>query len=413
MTPKYLSIYDFAQRKSEEELKEIIVIDFVRQIRIRKKINSLFSNYDELSIFLESIKDGSFDSIDDLVLDYEKIIKTLYTNMMEENRGAAIEASASLDLTKDNFDSVTDLILSKYERKNTTPTGYDILDNIAFRGGFEPSRIYIIAGGSGAGKSTILNNFIVNAATTLQTTADGTEKSKEKNVYLLVTLENTIEESLLRIYQCLFNKSTTDVLRLIGKGVDIKAKLFKELDKTNSTIIIKYFPSTSISCLDLMSVLDDIITEYGEGALKGLYLDYLDLLRTDVKYDLYRLELGHITLSLKTIAVSYNIFVVAPTQLGRSIYRVKDSNSLNLDQMSESIKKVEHADVVCLLSKDNNKEGLVHFKVGKNRAGKSDISLNFSVNFNHYKFLTCTQVSNNEKPDSTTPSVSQFVGLSF
>ncbi len=416
VTPKHSSIVDFASRKSREELKDDVVIDFVRQIRIRKKLNSLFSNYDELSNFLDSIKDGSFDSVDDLVLDYEKIIKTLYTNLMEENRGAAIEASASLDLAKDDYDNVTDLIISKYERKNTTPTGYDVLDNMVFRGGFEPSRIYVIAGGSGAGKSTFLNNLIINAATTHQTTADGTVKSVDpdkKNVYVLVTLENTIEESLMRIYQCLFNMSTTDVLRRIGSGIDIKAELMEKLDETNSVIIIKYYPATSISCLDLRSVLDDVVSEYGEGALKGLFLDYLDLLRTDVKFDLYRIELGHITLSLKTIAVAYNIFVVAPTQLGRSIYRVTDSNALNLDQMGESIKKVEHADVVCLLSKDGTKEGLVHFKVGKNRGGKSDISIDFKVNFDHYKFLSCTRVSNKEKPDATSNGVSQFAGLAF
>lgn len=412
---KFRPLADYLTFKVKEDVDETAVVDFVRQIRLRKKLNSLFSNYDEMSKFVESVKDGSFDAIDDLVLDYEVIVKTLYTNMMEENRGTAIEASASLDIVKDDFGPVIELIKKKYERENATPTGFSIFDNVAFRGGLEPSRLYIFGGASGSGKSTLINNMMINGATNRIPTIDSpisNQKDGIHKVFVNITLENTIEESLLRCSQYLFNQTTVQLLSSITNGVDLKKKFTDKLKDCGSTIIMKYFPAYSISYLDIMAVLDDVIGEYGKESIKALYIDYLDLLRTDVKYDLYRIELGQITMSLKTVAVTYNIPVVVPTQLGRSAYRVRDSSSLFLDQISEAIKKVEHADFVALQSKDSTNGELVHMKIGKNRGGKSDVSIDWDVNFEYYKFISGERITNVEKADETKNNkLDGFYGL--
>jgi len=62
---KFKQHRDYLDVKINEELKDHVIQDCVKQIRLRKKINALFQNYDELNEVLESIKDGSFDSIDD------------------------------------------------------------------------------------------------------------------------------------------------------------------------------------------------------------------------------------------------------------------------------------------------------------------------------------------------------------
>jgi len=405
---KYKQFSDFLHTKLDEEINELVLLDNVKQVRIRKKLFSLFSNYDKLNTFVDTIKNGSFDSIDDVVMDYEVVIKELYTKMMDNNRFAAIEASSSLDLVKDDYSSVIELIRKKYERKNTTPTGFPIFDTeILTNGGFEPSRLYVFGGGSGSGKSTLLDNFIINAAVNPNPNA---EKGKFKT-YVYITLENTIDESLQRIYQCLTNKGPAQAIRDISSGLDIKSYLKGLLNRNDSNVIMKYFPPTKISCIDIMMVLDDTISEYGKDSIKGLYVDYLDLLSCDYKFDLYRIELGQITLDLKTIAVHYNIPVITATQLGRSAYRIQDSRNLNLDQISESIKKVEHADFIGLLALDEQKENLVHMKVGKNRSGKTNIALDFTVDFNCFKFLTASKVSNSNKPDPTSDPTLSFGGL--
>lgn len=416
---KYETLDDFFKLRDEMQIKDDVLEDNIKQIKLRKKLSTLYANYGQLTEFLDSLKDGSFDSIDDVVGNYETMIRGIYTDIMNENRGQAIAASSSLDLMQDDFDHVLELIKKKYERKNAIPTGFPIFDNDVLNGGFEPSRVYIIAGASGSGKSTLTNNFILNSATKNMTIIDGEAVAESKKdginrVFVYITLENTIEEALLRTYQPLFRKRTDEVVREITNGVNIKKKLNDELRKTNSTIICKYFPARSVSVLDIMSVLDDAIEEYGKEAIKGLYVDYLDLLKTDAKYDLYRIELGDITLSFKSLAVDYNIPVILPTQLGRSAYRVEDARNLGVDQISESIKKVEHADCVILLNKDPVKENVVHCQVGKNRSGKSNVSIDFKVDFSLFKFISGSKITNTDKQDAISEDnlLSDFQGLS-
>lgn len=411
---EHMSMLDL---KTNEDVSEAAFQDYVRQVRIRKKISGLFKNYDELNNVLESIKDGTFDSIDDLVEDYEVTIKTLYSNMMEAQRSVTIEAAASLDLVCDSYDHVLSMIQKKYERTNKTPTGFSLLDNKIMLGGYEPSRLYVWGGGSGAGKSTMLNNTIIKSATIdpIQDTtiANNFVPGEINRVYIYITMENTIEESLMRTYQPLFNKTSQQMLGDISSGLDIGKRVANELSKCGSTIIMKYFPAMSVSALDIMGVVDDVIDKYGKDSIAGLYIDYLDLLKTDMKYDMYRLELGHITLSLKTLAVQYNIPVITGSQLGRKVYSIQHSNELSLDQMSESIKKVEHADFVALIAKNTTDNNIVHGKIGKNRAGESNISLDFSVDFSRFKFNDVSLCANKEKDDGSTSMASglKFTGM--
>ena len=406
---KFEKISQFILDRLNENPPDKILNDNIRQIRLRKKLGNLFNNVDDVERLLNSIKSGSFESIDDIILDYEAVVKQLYTRMMEENRLASIEATSSLDLFKDDYTHVTEKIVDSYDKKNTVPTGFPLFDNEVLRGGFEASRIYIFGGGSGSGKSTLLNNFINNASTydknMMMSPIDASIKQDEdpdkKNVYVYITLENTIEESFLRTYQALFNKTDTQVLSDIAKGIDLKEKVMFELNKSNSTIIMKYFPAKSISSIDIRMVLDDVSGEYGRESIKGVYVDYLDLLISDTKYDnMYRLELGDITLGLKSIAVDYNVPMITVTQLGRSVYRVESAHQLEVDQMSESIKKVEHADFIALLVKNRHDDTIVHCKVAKNRIGKSNVGLDFKVNFPTFKFISATVVKNKDKQDA-------------
>jgi len=419
LTEKFKQHLDFLDVKINEDLTEHTFQDILRQIRLRKKINALFENYDELSHVLDSIKDGSFDSIDNLVEDYEVTIKKLYSNMVETNRAVTIEAAASLDLAKDDYTHVIQMIKKKYERGNKTPSGFPMLDNQIMIGGYEPSRLYVFAGGSGSGKSTIMNNTIIKSAIApLQMTEQSVIAKPDdgiNKVYVYVTCENTIEESLMRTYMPMFEKTTQEMLSEIAKGVNIQERIMTELAKNGATIIMKYFPAMSIGAVDLMAVLDDAINVYGKDRIAGLYVDYIDLLKTDMKYDLYRIELGHITLSLKTLAVQYNIPVITGTQLGRPAYKINEASQLGVEMISESIKKLEHSDFVLLLAKDPHDDTIVHGKVGKNRSGKSNISIDFKVNFEKFLFIDAMAMSNPKKPDATVKSDAtfDFTGFQF
>jgi replicative DNA helicase len=128
---------------------------------------------------------------------------------------------------------------------------------------------------------------------------------------------------------------------------------------------------------------------------------------------MYRIELGHITLSLKTLAVQYNIPVITGTQLSRGVYKISSSQELNVDLMSESIKKVEHADFVALLAKNEFDNNLIHGKVGKNRSGETNVSIDFKVDFSRFKFVSDMLSANKEKQDDSNVSGTpmQFQGF--
>ena len=413
---KFKQHKDFLDMMINEDTNISVFQGTLNQIRLRKKIGALFQNYDELDKVLTSIKDGSFDSIDSLVEDYEVTIKTLYSNMMESNRALTIEAAASLDLMKDDYSHVVEMIKKKYDRSSSTPSGFDMFDKEIMNGGYEPSRLYIYGGGSGAGKSTIMNNSIYKSAMKpIAMNERFPEKGDIRKVYIYVTLENTIEEALMRTYMPMFDITMVQMLKALGAAdpLPIRDRVVSELRKTGSTIIMKYFPAMSISPIDLMGVVDEVIDVYGKDSIAGLFIDYLDLLKADTRYDMYRLELGHITLSLKTLAVQYNIPVITASQLGRSAYRISNSQELGVDQISESIKKVEHADFVMLLAKDPVNDKVVHGKVGKNRSGRANVAVDFNVDFEKFKFDDVTQLSNENRPDETTKASVTACQLSF
>lgn len=403
---KFMDHRDYLDLKVNEQIKDHVFEDIVKQVRLRKKIAALFQNYDDLDKVLESIKDGSFDSIDDLVEDYEVTIKTLYSNMMEANRNVTIEAAASLDLGRDDYEHVVEMIKKKYDKSNKTPSGFTTLDGQrVMAGGYEPSRLYVIGGGSGAGKSTFLNNTIIKSATAnLVNMIPGARPpvpGEIHRVYVYVTLENTIEEALMRTYQPMFDRTIANMLNDIQSGVNIGQRIKEELAKNSAAIVMKYFPAMSVSPIDLMGVVDDVVDQYGSGVIAGLYVDYLDLLKTDTKYDMYRIELGHITLALKTLAVQYNIPVVTGTQLSRGVYKISSAQELNVNLMSESIKKVEHADFVALLARNEFDNQLIHGKVGKNRSGETNVAIDFKVDFSRFAFLHDNVASNPDKQDAS------------
>ncbi len=397
---KYKALEDYVKMRIDTHVTQSEIDSHIHHLRIRKKLNGLLYNYKDIEMFLETVRDGTFESIDHAIGNYETIVKNMYTNLMEHNRVVQIEATASLDLSADSYENVFNSIIDKYSQKCIIPSGFDIFDNEIFTNhGLESSRLYIFAGGSGSGKSTIMNNIITKSISKKSLDIDPTNPNK-KSVYIYITLENQIDECFLRTYQPLFDKTTRETIKDINDGMNIQKQMVNYLNKTNSKIVMKYFPAMSISTIDISMIIDEVISKYGENSIAMIAIDYIDLLTSDVKYDAYRLELGHITLSLKSLAVQYNIPIVTATQLNREIYKVQDSGNLNLGQMGESAKKIDHADFIALLVKDQVDENIVHCKIGKNRSGKSNIEVDFKVEFDKYKFLSGSISRATEKKES-------------
>jgi replicative DNA helicase len=409
---KFKKIKEFIEEKTGEKLSLSDLNDYVKEVTVRKKLAGIFSHADKSAKFFEMYKTSTFKSTDDFILDYENLVKVQYVDLMNVNRLSLIEASASLDTGTDDIEPILQNIVKKYERSSVTPTGIDVLDRRILNGGFEKSRLYVFAGGTGSGKSTLLNNFIVQSATCdwTQFYLKSDPRLQTKKVFIYITLENTIDESLLRKYDALFYKNSTEhINEMKNSSFEAKTKFIKKMEDNNSILVMKYFIPQTISVTDIMMVVDETIQKYGKDSIKGIYIDYLDLLKNDIKYDLYRLELGHITLSLKTLAVQYDVPVITVTQATRDVYKSQDQRGpLGLGLLSESIQKAHHADFVCILAKDEVDEKIIHARVGKNRVGRSNIQLIFDVDFRYYRFIRgkIAESSTDNKQNRLTDTIS-------
>lgn len=421
LSKKYSDYQSFVESVVEDNIDSDTFIDIIRQVRMRKKIKALFENYDSLAGVLNEIRDGTFDSIDDLVGSYETTIKLLYQNLMDNQRQMTMESSSSLDFDSDDFTHAVEQIKKKYVDAARTSTGYKSLDHY-FNGGFEPSREYIIAGTSGSGKSTLMTNIITHSSRGLngpprKNVKDLQNKTNIKHVYIYITMENTADETLMRMYQDIMDVNAEYILDKLKSGSLtselMKDQIMEKIKPNDATIVVKYFPALTISPVDVMGVVDEVESTYGKGTVAALFIDYLDLLTTDSPYDLYRLELAKLVLSLKSLAIQYNIPVVTATQLNRSAYRVENPRDLNADQLGESIKKIEHSDGIIILHKValDNAEKVIG-KIAKNRSGKSGISIEAVVDFEKFKFFEFSLVKNENKKDNVKPR-SQRNGDSF
>jgi len=117
--------------------------------------------------------------------------------------------------------------------------------------------------------------------------------------------------------------------------------------------------------------------------VKAVYIDYLDLLHTDMAKDMYRLELGEILSGLKSLSARYEVPIITATQLNREAYKRNKKNELaGVAMIAESIQKLFIADFTAAMIRDRNDEGIggtgadempkkILLKADKNRDGKT------------------------------------------
>lgn len=393
---KYTSLSEYLNEKINIEIDSTFINETNEYIKLRKKFCDLFNNYDKLSDIIESAKIGTFTSMHDVMRDYESTIKDLYNKLMEYNRSVNNEPSVCMDLSLDNYDALLESINTKFVDGNTLGTGYPEFDKNAFNaGGFESSRVYIFGGESGGGKSTIMLNCMKNAF--MKNTFRGKSSVDKKSVIVYITLENLIDETFVRLYQSTFGMGFKDFVNETKYKTpsEIKEKISSALfTESNSTLVCRYFPKYSITVNDINTVLDDVISMYGNDCIVGVFVDYLDLLKSSEKEDAYRLELSKITSALKDTAVAYDVPVITATQLSRDVYNITDVAQLTLASMSESIKKVEHADFIALMVSDKTRPNSVYMKIAKNRCGKNKLTFQCDVEFDKFLFNSINLYNN-------------------
>ena len=136
-----------------------------------------------------------------------------------------------------------------------------------------------------------------------------------------------------------------------------------------------------------------------------IIIDYLQLLRADVRYQNRTSEVGAISKAVKALAMELNIPIIALSQLNR-VSEMKETKEPTMSELREAGDIEQDASIIILmwnLSEDRNKKGL---KVDKNRQGEyRKIVLNFNGDLMQFEETeeTVKQVNEWNRVEEKTP----------
>lgn len=383
-TGKFDTLNPFLNILEHKELNDNDVKNAIKHIKLRKKLVVSLGNYADMRKFVDDFDHNAFDSVDDAMDSYGKIVTQSYSSYSAEKRSEDVSSIKSLNLHSDDFGPVLQQIEDNYSGKFCVPSGFPSFD-VLLNGGYEPGRLYIFGGASNSGKSTWMINNLRGALSYKRPESTG----GKRDLYAFITLEDFIDESLLRLYCSQTQRKVGKVVKnYVNERRFFKKSLVELQDQNNTMLDMTYFVPTSISTADVMMHLEELKEKYAnEAVLRGVYIDYLDLMKSGQRFDLHRLELGQIAIDLKVLASSMKIPVITLTQLNRASYDTNEKPSLGM--MGESIKKVEHADFVCLLKAihdvdeegESKDTGFMELHIGKHRSGPKNKMVKLRQNF--------------------------------
>ena len=305
---------------------------------------------------------------------------------------AKFEKSCSISLTTNigtdfikNIDTVID-DLNKEER--FISTGWQWLDN-KLGGGFLESgkALYVFAGVTNIGKSIFLANCAINIA------------SQNKTV-LIISLEMSEMIYARRlsstITQIPFTKLKNEQQELRQSMADYNKA------KPNARILVKEFPPSSVTPLQLVGFIKKIISKGIK--LDAIIIDYVNLVHSPVGHNSYE-RVKYVSEQIRAMSYIFNCPVVSATQLNRSGYNTEDPN---IETISESMGLANTADaMLSIYQSDEERElGVIHLGIMKNRLGPNFGNILLRLD---YSTLTLTQddsINSTDESSSLTNTLS-------
>ena len=345
--------------------------------------------------FAKKVEEGTDDTIDQIVDGVRDLVSNSFLKQVEIQTNKNDSTNSEACLTTDNAGTIVNDLSTFYKTKLVhVRSGIQELDKI-LSGGFEGGRLYLFAALSGAGKSLTLLNFCRMALETIN--QDEPTSSPDKNAVVYITLENFVHESLIRFLSCITGIESYKIKQNGDSNSIIKETIEQIKKMGNTSFFIKYFPAGSATTGDILVYLEELkLRGY---KIKLVAVDYLDKLKAlNTQYsDQYRLALGEITQDLKSLAVRVGCPVTTATQFNKSGYDAKEQH---LGLIGESGKKIDHADVIFLLTMMQNE---MQFFVGKNRDGISNVAFTLPLIKNCYK-IGINAILKEDAPNPMGPS---------
>ncbi|BGI51025.1 MAG: replicative DNA helicase [Arsenophonus endosymbiont of Ceratovacuna japonica] len=257
----------------------------------------------------------------------------------------------------ETIEKIKQLYQNNYNGIIGISTGYIDLDEKI--SGLQNSDLIIIASRPSMGKTTFAMNLCENAALI-----------KEKPV-LIFSLEMPYDQIIIRILASLsrVNQSRIRTGQLSNEDWSQISRSMKLLMEKNNIYIDD---SSYLTTIDIRYRARRIYREHH--GLSLIMIDYLQLIRTPLKYNNRTLEIAEISRSLKSLAKELQIPIIALSQLNRSLEKRLNKKPVNSD-LRESGSIEQDADLIIFIYRDEvyhdntNLKGIAEIIISKYRHG--------------------------------------------
>lgn len=340
-----------------------------------------------ISHYSRIIKDKSV--LRSLISASNKIIEKCYSQT-DETEAILDEAERNIfevaeDRIKEGFvhiKALADPVLKMVEELDSRKggitglaTGYPDFDNMT--AGLQPSDLVIIAARPSVGKTALALNMAVHMAV-----------HKKKKIGFF-SMEMSKEQVLLRM---ICSEAGVDAQRM-RRGF-LNQEEWLRIGDTMSILSdsdIYIDDSSSLSVVEMRAKARKLKLETG---LDALFVDYLQLMYSSVKYDSRQQEISSISRGLKGLAKELHIPVVALSQLSRAP-EARAGHRPQLADLRESGAIEQDADLVCFIFREemyrptDENEGIAEVIIAKQRNGPTGtVKLTFLKEYTRFALFT-------------------------
>jgi archaellum biogenesis ATPase FlaH len=276
----------------------------------------------------------------------------------------AVQISLQKDMGTDYFADPRGRLMALKSNNGQNSTGWPTLDQKLY-GGFNRGELQIFAGGSGSGKSLIMQNLAVNWV-----------QNGLSGVY--ITLELSEGLCSMRLDSMMTDTSTREIFKDLD-NVEMKVKM---VAKKSGNLRVKYMPAQS-NVNDIRAYVKELQIQTGM-KVDFICADYLDLIMpVSAKVspsDLF-IKDKYVSEELRNLAKELNVLLVTASQLNRSAV---EEIEFDHSHIAGGISKINTADNVfgIFTSRSMRERGLYQIQLMKTRSSSGvgqKIELAFDV----------------------------------
>jgi len=295
----------------------------------------------------------------------------------------AVQISLQRDMGTDYFADPRGRLMQLKSNNGQNSTGWPSLDDKLY-GGFNRGELQIFAGGSGSGKSLIMQNLAVNW---VQNGLNGA----------YITLELSEGLCAMRLDSMMTDTKSREIFKDID-NVEMKVKM---ISKKAGKLRVKYMPAQS-NVNDIRAYVKELQIQTGL-KIDFLCVDYLDLIMpVSAKVspsDLFVKD-KYVSEELRNLAKELNILFVTASQLNRSAV---EEIEFDHSHISGGISKINTADNVfgIFTSRSMRERGLYQIQLMKTRSS-SGVGQKIELKFDTETLRITDEIDNsNNKPQPT------------